>query len=263
MAESNRLIEDWELLSLFGTSIHLWVVDLHADRAQIQRSLDGLSPDERVRADGFKRACDRRRFIMARARLRQILGRYVDESPDRLRFGHSEHGKPGIVAPPSDLTFNISHSDDLAVLGFSRSRKLGVDVEWIRPDIDVEGIAQTFFSASEIAQHRELPSALRPEAFYRCWCCKEAFVKARGEGLSLRLADFDVLVSPTEPARIVATRPDVAEARGWTLRAFQPREGCWAALAVEAPSVDLTILDGNGRVLFSGSEVQIRALALN
>jgi len=112
-------------------------------------------------------------------------------------------------------------------------RKVGVDIECLNRDLNVLEIAQRFFSPTERHAIEVLPGALRRDAFFACWTRKEAFVKARGEGLSCPLDSFDVSVMPDEQTVSLATRPDNSEADHWTLRSLNCFLGYKAAVAVE------------------------------
>jgi hypothetical protein len=88
-------------------------------------------------------------------------------------------------------------------------------------------------SAGEIAALRALPSSLQREAFFTCWTRKEAYIKARGLGLSLPLDQFDVSLAPGEPPALLNTRWDPAEASRWSLCAIAVAPDYAATLAVE------------------------------
>jgi 4'-phosphopantetheinyl transferase len=117
---------------------------------------------------------------------------------------------------------------------------VGIDLERIRFDLAVLEIAERFFSRRELAMLRALPTELQREAFYRCWTRKEAYIKARGEGLSLPLDQFDVSLAPGEPAAVLGTQHDPSEASRWSLRELTPAPGYFAALAVEGHDWGLT-----------------------
>jgi 4'-phosphopantetheinyl transferase len=121
----------------------------------------------------------------------------------------------------------------VALYAVARGREVGIDLEFIRRDLEVEQIAERFFSRQEIATLRALPADLRRDAFFLCWTRKEAYIKARGEGLSLPLDQFDVSLIPGEPAALLSTRPDSDEALRWSLQELPLGSGYVAALAVE------------------------------
>ena len=131
------------------------------------------------------------------------------------------------------IRFNLSHSHGKALYAVSRGREIGVDLEFIRGDLEAEQIAERFFSHSEIETLRALPLSLRKHAFFLCWTRKEAYIKARGEGLSLPLDQFDVSLIPGEPAALLSTQSDSDEALRWSLRNLTPASGYAAALATE------------------------------
>jgi 4'-phosphopantetheinyl transferase len=118
-----------------------------------------------------------------------------------------------------------------------------VDVERVRDGLELEAIAKRFFSSGEQADLAALPSGQRRNAFFRCWCRKEAFMKARGEGLSLPLNRFDVSLRPGEPAVLLATRPDAVEASRWVIRDLDVGPGHKAAVVVEGSGCRLKTLE--------------------
>jgi len=193
-----------------------------------------LSPDEREQAHRFYFEKDRQRCVLARGLLRLLLGHCLGRSADQLHFEYNKFGKPSLVGTPHpSLQFNLSHSGDLVLVALSRGRALGVDIERMRMNVAVTEIAARFFSAGECeALHTVVPAA-RHEAFFACWTRKEAYLKARGDGLSLPLAQFDVSFLPGDEPRLLATRHDPAEVHRWTLSALEGGEGYKAALVVE------------------------------
>lgn len=194
-----------------------------------------LTEDERRRADGFCFEEDRERFIAARGILRILLGRYLNLEPGRLNFCYGSHGKPALAEKSGEdtLSFNVSHSHRLALFALARGREVGVDVEYVRSDLELAEIAARFFSPQEAATLRSLPAEMRMEAFFACWTRKEAYIKARSEGLSLALDGFSVSLVPGEPAMLLNTREDPSEAARWTLRELKPGPGYAAALAAK------------------------------
>lgn len=116
----------------------------------------------------------------------------------------------------------------------ARGREVGIDVELIQPEFAGDEIAQRFFSANEIAELRSLPQDLRPEGFFLCWTRKEAYVKARGEGLYIPLDSFDVTLSPGQPEKLRSE-----DSHRWTLRSYQPTPGYVAAIVVQSKDCEL------------------------
>ena len=225
----------------FGTPIvlpadevHVWRVELAHVAPAEQRWEPVLSADERTRAARFHFSRDRQRYTATRAILRMILGGYVASDPKELVFSYSKNGKPALNCPDtSQVEFNVSHSGEVALLAFTRGRPLGVDVEQVRENFDHEAIAGRFFSRQEQEQLATLPPAERYKGFFRCWTRKEAYIKAEGTGLSLPLHQFDVSLGAGESSRLLATRPDSAEAARWKLREVPAGDGYVAALCVQ------------------------------
>ncbi len=218
-----------------GEEVHIWRSSLDPPLWRVNALKQVLAPDERERADRFVRAEDRTRFIVGRGVLRTILGRYLDLDPRHLQFRYNPFGKPAIepAAGGELIRFNVSHSGDIVLYAITSGREIGVDVERIRPDFGTEEIAQRFFSGREVATLRGLPASCRLEAFFACWTRKEAYLKARGEGLSRPLDRFDVSLTPGQPAELLHVYDDAAEPAHWSLRALSPGPGHVAALAVE------------------------------
>jgi 4'-phosphopantetheinyl transferase len=224
-----------KLPTLRGDQVHVWRVPLEFSPAGVNRLSQFLSKDEGDRAGRFHFDSDRNHFIVARAWLRIIIGYYLRVEPAELRFDYSSYGKPSLSKPFPEITrlnFNLAHSGELAVLGMTLRRQIGIDLERISGKVAHEEIARRFFSSSEIACLSSLPQAARPRAFFNCWTRKEAFIKAKGMGLSLDLDQFDVTLDD-EDAALLRTRWDQSEAEQWSLRALNVGSGYVAAVAAE------------------------------
>jgi len=182
------------------------VARLDAPPDEVRSLQASLCPHERQRAQRFRCEPHRRRFIVARGRLRQLLAARLDLTPEAVEFAYGANGKPRVL----NLHFSVSHCDDVALFAFSQASEIGVDVEAIRPIREADAIAAQFFSPSE----RLVCEMEKPLGFLRCWTRKEALVKGIGEGLSLPLERFDV-----------------AHAPGWRLHSFFPLPGFIAAVA--------------------------------
>lgn len=133
---------------------------------------------------------------MARGLLRLILSYYLGIEPVRLRFSYGRHGKPSlaILSSQDRLTFNLSRCGGRALLAVSRNREVGIDLEQIRTDFPCRQIAQQFFSSRENAMLQSLRTEqARRTAFFVAWARKEAYVKARGDGLALPLSRLTCL----------------------------------------------------------------------
>jgi 4'-phosphopantetheinyl transferase len=221
-------------LPLPEDEVQLWRVDLEAIGPDESRWQRVLSSDELTRASRFHFARDRQRYAASRALLRMILAAYLEVSPSDLSFSYSQKEKPSLSAAHAGggITFNISHSGGIALLAFIRRREIGVDVEQLRSDFDVEAIARRFFSAHEQEELFALPAEERANGFFRCWTRKEAYIKATGDGLSLPLTQFDVSLKKGAENALLVTRPDRSEAERWRLLEVPAGPGFVAALCV-------------------------------
>ncbi len=228
-----RLPVEWPASS--PALVHAWRVALDPEPACVAEAERMLSADEQARASRFFFERDRTRFAVARAALRGILGRYLGVPPTRVEFSYGRRGKPALAARPGTpaLRFNLAHSDGRALCAVAVGRDVGVDLERLRPDFATDAVAAHFFSGAEVTTLRTLAAERRTRAFFDCWTRKEAYIKARGEGLWLPLDRFEVSLAPGEPPALLATHDEPAEVARWSLRAIDVGRGYAAALAVE------------------------------
>jgi 4'-phosphopantetheinyl transferase len=192
-----------------------------------------LSRDELTRAERFYFPTHRDRFIVARGMLRVILGHYLQLQPHRIEFVYSSRGKPSLPVT-YDLIFNLSHSQDLVMYGFSRCLNLGVDVEHIRPVQDLLDLSDRFFAPQEAAFLRSLPPAAQTAMFFQIWTAKEAYLKALGEGIGGGLEKVELLLSLGESPKF----RDLP----WSLIYLDLAPDYTAALALAASNYNLRVL---------------------
>ena len=219
--------------------VQVWRIALAADEAALADLALCLDPAEQQRAAAFHFARDCRRFIVAHAAMRYILGRYLDTAPANIRFAHQRGGKPRL-APPFDsfyLHFNLSHAHELALLAVAPGRPVGVDLEHLRPWPDALSLAETFFASAEMAQLRpRLGTSSGERLFFTCWTRKEAFIKATGDGLARPLDSFGVTFLPQDPPALFQASNPPAPVHGWTLFPLDPGPEYVAALVIgDAP----------------------------
>jgi len=221
--------------ALPGDEVHVWLTSLDSCAKNVASFEQFLEPEERARAARYRFSRDRDRFVARRGLLRQVLASYLDEDPTTLRFASNAHGKPRLDTQRDgeSLTFNLSDSHGLAVYAITRHRGVGIDLERIDPATNSEDIAERFFSPREVEGLRALPKRVQPSAFFTCWTRKEAYLKARGEGLSLPLDRFEVSVGPDEPAALLWTTLGPRETSRWRLTGLPSIPGYAAALCVE------------------------------
>ena len=229
-------------LSLSSDEIHVWRARLDVNVICFRHLRNTLTEDELSRAERFYVREVREHYIVARGILRTILGRYLHTAPQQLCFSYNVYGKPALIATGDDetLRFSVSHSHGLALYAVTRDRAVGIDLEYIRAEVEPEAIASRFFTRRENEALRAYPAGLRRSAFFSGWTRKEAYLKARGDGLSLRLDHIEVSLAPNEPARLLNVTGDRSETSRWSLQALSPWPGYAAALAVEGHIGQLT-----------------------
>ena len=168
------------ILDLKSDEVHLWRFPLtcsdslehHLDEQELQRAKRLRSPDKA------------RAFVVARARLRQILSGYLDRDPQSLRFSYGPAGKPALVGLVDSLSFNLAHSGNWGVCAVVGRGEVGVDVETINPALNYANLARRFFSETENQWLCACPEPRRLRCFYRIWTRKEAWLKGKGGGFS-------------------------------------------------------------------------------
>jgi 4'-phosphopantetheinyl transferase len=222
-------------LSLGPNEVHVWRAYLRQPLEKALTLCRILAPDEYRRAESFFCLEARARFMTTRGILRTILSYYLQMSPDLLCFSYNSYGKPSLrqTSVTDDLRFNVSHSHEMALYAVTLGRETGLDLEYVRLGVVCERIAERFLSKKEVEILRALPPNQRMAAFFSCWTCKEAYVKARGWGLSIPLDSFDVSPSAEEPAKPLLIRDNTQDSSTWSLRELTPGDGYVAALVVE------------------------------
>jgi 4'-phosphopantetheinyl transferase len=224
-----------ELRRLAELELDLWVITLERCRDAIDSLRQLLNPEERSRADRFRSPEDRERHVIAHGALRRILADYVPADPAGLLFRVANHGKPALVRDGGwpDIRFNLSHAWGIAVCAVAAGREVGVDIERIDAAASDLQVADQFFSAREVAALHRLPADQRARGFFNCWTRKEAYIKGRGEGLSMPLDAFNVSLAPGEPAALLGSRSENAAPGRGGGRARAIAHGYAAALAIE------------------------------
>jgi 4'-phosphopantetheinyl transferase len=189
-------------------------LDLETDA--VDRLAGWLADTERQRAGRYRLARDRRRYIVARARMRLLLAARLGTHPRAVELSYGTYGKPFLAAGAAgaDWRFNASHSGDLALFAFCRGRDVGIDVESVEPLQGADDLARQYFSSAELDAYLALEPRRRERGFFTCWTRTEACLKALGSGL--------------QPS---ANLPNVPPA--WRVQSFTPAPGHAAAVAVE------------------------------
>lgn len=227
----------WELapagLWLPDNEVHVWRSDLNLPLDCILELRELLSKDELARADRFHFDRDRHHFTAARGILRTILGRYLGKQPNQLQFIYSHRGKPALANTNTDkrLEFNLSHSHGLALYAIALDRAIGIDLEYIRP-IDALQLAKRFFSDREFSDLFSFPSEEQDAVFFNYWTCKEAYLKATGQGIA-GLDEVEISPITVQPVTLMSMAEQRETTDRWSLKQLHPREDYIAALVVE------------------------------
>jgi 4'-phosphopantetheinyl transferase len=222
-----------ESYDLATGEIHVWKAVLSPGmRMKAQKVLSSV---ENARAGRLRKEEDRIHFEVAHGALRHILGSYLRMAPGSVSFRAQEQGKPELHPSinPQGITFNLSHSGDVALVAVALRTSVGIDVESVDDDIEDLDIAERFFSRNEAAALRALPPDQRKSVFFNCWTRKEAFIKARGEGLSIPLDSFEVELLPGKLPALLGIDNDPAEAKRWSIYDLDVGMPYKAALAAE------------------------------
>lgn len=239
----------WKLppasVQLTSNDVHVWRASFRQLKPLLRHFESLISPDERMKASRYRFEDNREEYIIARGLLRHLLGSYLGKKPASLQFFYNPYGKPAINSEAGNnrITFNLSHAHGYILYVFTKGREVGIDLEKIRPEAAHDGVAERFFSKKEVSTLRALPRHAQAIGFFNCWTRKEAYIKARGEGLTIPLNQFDVSLIPGEPAALLESRVDPADTSRWTLKSLDMGTQYIAALAVEGQHWDLKCWD--------------------
>jgi 4'-phosphopantetheinyl transferase len=211
----DRLVMSRPRAQLPADELHVWRASLERPDAAVAAYEALLSGDERQRAGEFRFERDRTSYVVARGVLRTLLGRYLGARPQDLAFRYGEFGKPRLDG--AGPRFNLSHAGSVGLFAFGAAVEVGVDVEVLGEHADRQRIAERFFSADEARRLGALPAGEQDAGFLACWTRKEAFVKARGDGLSLALDAFDVGFGAQSPCALLRTAWSRSEPERWQI----------------------------------------------
>jgi 4'-phosphopantetheinyl transferase len=238
-------VEDPVPVELANNAVHVWYVFTDAEPSAhvLARYDEMLSADERARRDRFVFARDRWRFLLTRGLQRTLLARYAAIAPEQCLFDTNQYGKPSLrqcAAGARRLEFSVSHTNGLAAIAIGAGRALGLDVEEItRRPLGLE--VRRFFSTVEIHALESLCEAEQRPAFFRYWTLKEAYIKARGMGLSLPLDSFSIRFGAGgQPSVDVSAAANDPRA-DWQLVEFNPGPRHRMALAIARNGADAAV----------------------
>lgn len=225
--------------------VDIWKIQLVLPDPLVKKCEKVLSPDETERMRRFVFERDRKNYTVARSSLRIILSRYLGVKPERIRFSYTPFGKPQLdpASHPNAISFNLSHSGNLALVAIARKGMIGIDIEYMHEKKDMKDIYTRYFSTSEIEAIDNLPRDKKTDAFYSYWTCKEAFVKAVGKGLQFPLDRFSVSFRAQGTPEISSIDHARYRAEQWSLRSLNIGDDYRAAVAFTGRDVPVTFMN--------------------
>jgi len=220
-----------------GNAVHVWHADLSGVEEGTIEPADILDNSERARASRLRVTQDRGQFIAAHRIARTLIGRYLGCTANMVRFGAAANGKPCLLksSEQPDIRFNASRTLDHAVFGFALAREIGIDVECVEREAQPPALYRQALSARESTMLRAIGGERAQwEGFLALWVRKEAFLKARGDGLRLPVMEVEIVPATGQVFLSGKEQPN------WRVRdiALDPR--CVAAVSVEGPGWQVT-----------------------
>ncbi len=225
------------LFPLPKREVHVWLTDFEVPISSVY---DLLDREEQLRASRFKLEVPRQQFIISHAFLRLALAQYLGIAARDIGFRLTAYGKPELQTV-TDLNFNLSHTEGMAVLALARGRRVGVDVERVRENLHPLELADRFFSSSEAAWLRSQPPAQRIPSFFACWTAKEAYIKACGNGLSQPLSGFSLIPQSANQPCALEVRDNPEPSAEWSVWQLDLGPNLRGALAAEGRELTLSL----------------------
>jgi 4'-phosphopantetheinyl transferase len=228
----------WEIPSmpvvLGNNEAHIWHVDIKKTAHDLEYYRGLLSDEEREQENRYHFERDRMRYAITHGVLRLLIGVYLNIAPHKVSFNFSKRYKPALSDNANlKLCFNLSHSGNFIVYAFSMDCELGIDIETIRKMKDADGIIERFCSEREKVDYFSVPKKDRTKAFFNCWTRKEAYTKARGDGLYFPLDHFSVSLKPGDSPRLIEVADESGEKDRWDIHEIPVHDEYLGALAIE------------------------------
>lgn len=244
---------DWRLPVVFpnliARQIHVWCAILDYTDEQLSVFYNLLTAEEQERAQRFHFTKDRARFVAARGILRKLLGQYLKAPPQELRLQVNSHGKPELIDYPA-LQFNLSHSHEIALYAIALEQAVGVDVEYIDNQRDIDAIAKRFFTPAEYQLLINLTGEAKQQAFFALWTSKEAFIKALGVGLSYSLDKVEITWGLHQSVKLLTLYDATQNVEDWYLASLDPVPNYAAAIVMKNPVLELKTFRWNNLFLY-------------
>jgi 4'-phosphopantetheinyl transferase len=222
-------------------SIQIWHGNIAAEDADYQSYWRVLDAAERAHAEKIKNDLLHKRYVETHGRLRNILGKILNEPPERININKTEHGKPYLADAP-ELVFNLSHSGNAMVIAVSWNCQLGVDMEYCKPRTSLAGLVDKCFAEEESRYWYKLSEAQKITEFYRFWTRKEAFVKATGRGIGLGLNRC--VINPESQGEFLRIPAEYGQASMWHALDITLGQGACCALVTDKDIVEIEQCEG-------------------
>jgi 4'-phosphopantetheinyl transferase len=196
----------------------VWIAQVSKARDSLFFLEPCLDLRDRERAARFRFPEDRARFVLGRGLLRKCLGHYLQQAPGTIELALTDLGRP-ILPQDETIQFSISHTHDLVAVALTARARIGIDLEYRQSHWDLPELAKRIFSEEDLRLFQALPGNEAPTAFFRAWTRKEAYLKARGEGIAEGLRQISVSLGPETTGSIKDAR-DESAAQTWRLTAL-------------------------------------------
>lgn len=213
--------------------LHLKVDSLESLANNRDQTFAVINAEEQDRAERFINVAHGDNFRLVRGTLRMCLAAYLNLTAEAIHFEFNNYGKPKISPPQNHqaLQFNVSHSHRMAAFIFSVGKPVGVDIEYIKPLKNLSGLAEHVCSPIELQEFNAMEQHLREDAFFRLWTRKEAFIKAKGQGLSMGLRSIYIGFDTSTPTHRIQYQGDWLD--NWLIKDLECDPNYKLAAAVE------------------------------
>jgi 4'-phosphopantetheinyl transferase len=230
-------------MHFFDDAVHVYTACMNLSKKNINKLNKILSENERKRAERFLFKHHKMRFIASHGFLRNILSKYLNIKPSLIRFNYSKKGKPRVSsimnnANNTKIAFNMSHSENMALFGITKCSSVGIDIEYIRPIIDIDSLIKRFFTQNEYILINSLKKDEKLKKFFDIWTLKESYLKATGEGIAgLKNIEvsFDIKSSPH-----ILYKNKPLSSDSWKFTSFTPASGYTAAISLNTHKESMT-----------------------
>ena len=232
----------------------VWIAQVSTSQDSLIFLESCLDSRDRERAARFRFSGDRARFVLGRGLLRKCLGHYLQQTPETIELAYADRGRP-FFPQDEKVQFSISHTHDLVAIALTAGARIGIDLEYVQPHLDFVELAERIFSEADLQTFQALPDGEKPAAFFRAWTRKEAYLKARGEGIAEELRQISVSFGPEEPVSINDGRA-AAAGETWRLLALPvpaPYAGTLACDNVDKQLEGTFVHFHNGEILPNAS----------